>query len=270
MGQPGVYVLSGCASGIGRGLTGALLAEGHRVVATDLAHERLLEIAREDGWDEERTLLERLDVCDAGRWTEVLNLARERFQRVDGVMNIAGFLEAGWVHEIADKDVHLHFDINVKGVVFGTRAAAKLMLEQGSGHIINIASLASLAPVPGLSLYSASKYAVRAFSMAVAQELRPSGIAVTVVCPDAVQTPMLDKQKKDERAALTFSGPRRFLTVDDICHAIVHKVLKKRPFMVVLPRHRGWLARLGDWMPGLTFRLGPMLQKRGRKQQEGL
>ena len=76
-----------------------------------------------------------------------------------------------------DEDVHRHFDVNVKGVIFGTRAAAARMIPQGHGHVVNIASMAALAPIPGLALYSASKYAVRAFSLAAAEELRAHGVA---------------------------------------------------------------------------------------------
>jgi 3-oxoacyl-[acyl-carrier protein] reductase len=260
------YLLTGCASGIGKHLATELLSRGHNVVATDLAFEHLKEQTAD--WPQDRLLVEALDVCDPERWGQVLEEALRRFGSIDGVMNIAGYLQAAWVHEIEDKDIHRHFDVNVKGVIFGTRAAAQVMRKQGHGHIVNIASMAALAPVPGLSLYSASKYAVRSFSLAAAQELRSAGVAVTVVCPDAVQTPMLDKQKGDERAALTFSGPTRFLQVEDISSAILDRVLVKRPLEYVLPRHRALLARLGDWFPELTFRIAPLLTRRGRKQQQ--
>ena len=88
------------------------------------------------------------------------------------------------------------------------------MIPLGSGHIVNIASLASLVPSPGLALYSASKYAVRAFSLAAAEELREHGVAVTTVCPDAVRTAMLDKQLDYPEAALTFTAPRFAVSCD--------------------------------------------------------
>src|SRR5205823_4569252 len=110
------------------------------------------------------------------------------------------------------------------------------------GHIINIASMAALAPIPGISLYSASKYAVRGFSLAAAQELRAHGVYVTVVCPDAVQTPMLDAQLAHDEAAATFSGPR-LLTVEEVGRAIIGQGLARRPLEIYLPPSRGWLAR---------------------------
>src|SRR5205085_5137897 len=130
------------------------------------------------------------------------------YGRVDVLMNVAGYLLPGYIHETSADQIERHMDINAKGLMLGTQAAARVMVRQGQGHIINIASMAALAPVPGLCCYSASKYAVRAFSLAVAQELRPHGVYVTAVCPDAVQTPMLDLQVDYQEAAMTFSGRR--------------------------------------------------------------
>lgn len=95
------------------------------------------------------------------------------------------------------------------------------MVRQGHGHIVNVASL---GPIPGIALYSASKYAVRSFSLAAAQELRAHGVAVTTVCPDAVKTPMFDHQIAYREAALTFTAPR-VLRVEEVSRVILGKVL---------------------------------------------
>jgi 3-oxoacyl-[acyl-carrier protein] reductase len=152
-------------------------------------------------------------------------------------------------------------------VLHGTRAAAVRMIHRGSGHIINIASLASLAPIPGLALYSASKYAVRAYSLAAAEELHRHGVAVTALCPDAAATPMLNVQKDHPAAALTFTAPR-FLTAEEIAGRIVGPILKRRPRLVVLPRRRGWLARAADLFPAISTILTPRLMRQGLTQQK--
>lgn len=264
-----VFLLSGCASGIGAHLCDEILAAGGRLIATDVNIEALEARAQERSWEEERAVCASLDVRDPAAWRQVLEEGKARFERVDVVMNIAGYLKPGWCLELGDDDVDRHIDINTKGLIHGTRAAAALMKAQGGGHIINIASLAALTPVPGLSLYSASKFAVRSFSLSVAEELKTHGIAVTVVCPDAVQTPMLDLQKSDERAALTFSGSR-VLTVEDIGRCVLGPVLKRRPLEVQLPRARAALALVGSVFPKLMARIGPHLSRKGRKLQQKL
>jgi 3-oxoacyl-[acyl-carrier protein] reductase len=264
-----VMVLTGCASGIGRHLTGVLSARGHRLVATDLDDAGLAREADARGWDRARVALRRLDVRSEADWEAALDAAASTFGRVDVVMNIAGYLHPGYVADLTAKDVDLHFDVNAKGVVLGTRAAARRMIAQGAGHIVNIGSLASLSPVPGLSLYCASKFAVRGFTLSVAVELKKHGVDVTLVMPDAVETAMLDKQVAFEEAAMTFSGGRS-LTVEDIERLIVDVVLPKRPLEVALPPVRGILARVATAAPASVMRLTPIFVKMGQKKQERL
>jgi len=265
------FFLTGCASGIGRHLAEVLLAAGHEVFATDLDDAAMRTHAAADpgAWPVERAHLRRLDVTQAGAWQLVFAEAERVMGRVDVLINIAGYLLPGFVGDFDPESVHRHLDVNTKGVIFGTHTAARHMLARGDGHIINIASLAALAPIPGISLYSASKYAVRGFSLAAAQELRPRGVAVSVVCPDAVQTPMLDLQVGYKEAALTFSGSR-ILSVADVADAIVHRVLPRRPLELHLPRSRALLARLADLFPGTALWLRPVLERRGLARQRKL
>ncbi len=208
MSSPLRVFLTGCASGIGQHLADVFLDAGHVVFATDLDEPRLQAHAQAWAWPADRGLVAQLDVSCAVAWARVFARAVAEMGAVDVLINVAGYLLPGYVGEFATEEVDRHLDINTKGVIFGTHTAAKHMVSRGCGHIINIASLAGLAPVPGLGLYSASKYAVRGFSLAVAQELRLRGVAVTVVCPDAVHTPMLTRQVAYREAALTFSGSR--------------------------------------------------------------
>jgi 3-oxoacyl-[acyl-carrier protein] reductase len=262
-------LLTGCASGIGRHLVGALLARGHRVVATDIAEEKLRACAEADRWSTRDLRLAPLDVRSAEDWETALDLGEQAFGPIDVVMNVAGALRPGWVHTITPGDVDLHLDVNVKGTMLGTRAASARMVPRRKGHIINIGSLASLAPVPGIALYSASKFAVRGFSLAAATELRPHGVAVTLVMPDAVETPMLDLQVHFEEAAMTFSGDKP-LTVRDIARVILEEVLPRRPLEVTIPASRGLLARVANTAPGLSRVLAPVLVKKGRARQEAV
>ncbi len=262
-----VLVLTGSASGIGAHLTGVFARRGDTVIATDVNLAALEKRAAEGRWGPNVRLV-KLDVREEADWEAALDLAEREGGGLDVLMNIAGVLGSSWVTNIEPADVDLHLDVNVKGTVLGTRAAAKRMIARGKhGHIINIGSLASLAPVPGLSLYAASKFAVRGFTLAAAVELGRHGIAVTLVMPDAVQTPMLDRQVDHEEAAMTFSGPRP-LTVEDIERAIVDDVLPRRPLEITLPRSRGILARAANTAPTMARILAPILSKKGRREQE--
>jgi 3-oxoacyl-[acyl-carrier protein] reductase len=260
-----IMLLTGCAGGIGRHLAGVLSRRGHHVVATDLDEAALAREAESRGWDRAKVTLRRLDVRREDEWEAALDAAFA-IGPVDVVMNIAGYLQPAYVADVAGRDVDLHLDVNAKGTILGTRAAARRMIPRRAGHIVNIGSLASLAPVPGLSLYSASKFAVRGFTLAAAAELREHGVAVTLVMPDAVDTPMLDKQVPYKEAAMTFSGPRP-LTVEDIEALILEEVLPRRPLEAALPLSRAVLARIANTAPALVQRLAPALLRKGMKQQ---
>lgn len=263
------FFVTGAASGIGRALVGAIAAGGARAVATDLREDVLREAAA--GWPADRVHARALDVRDAAAWEAALDDAWAAMGGVDVLMNVAGYLRPGWAHETPADEVARHLDVNARGVMLGTMATSRRMAAAGGGHVVNIASMAALAPVPGLALYSASKYAVRAFSLAVAYELRPHGVAVTVVCPDAVQTPMLDLQKDYAEAAITFSGPRA-LTPDEVVAALLGPVLEKKPLLLALPAARGrrWLALLVDLFPRLAFAAAPRAFRQGRAKQSAL
>jgi 3-oxoacyl-[acyl-carrier protein] reductase len=260
------FLVTGAASGIGRALADAIVAAGDRLLATDRDLPSLLAHAEQARWPDDRVLVRRLDVTDAAAWGDAVAAAEHGFGGLDVLANVAGYLLPGWVHEIDEDAIDRHFDVNVKGVALGMRAVTPGMIARGRGHVINVASLAALAPIPGIALYSASKYAVRAYSLAAAQELRSHGVAVTVVCPDAVRTPMLELQRDFEQAAMTFSAPR-VLEPEEVVRAILGEVLQRRPLELFLPRHRGWLARFADVWPTSAIAIAPLLRRRGRARQ---
>lgn len=265
-GAPLHVFVTGAASGIGRRLGEVLIDRGHRVTATDVAEAALREHASARAWPAERALVLALDVRDASAWERVYAAAEARLGPVDVHVNVAGYLKPGWIDRIDLVELDRHIDVNLRGVAYGTAIAARQMAPRGRGHIINVASLAGLAAIPGIAIYSATKHAVRGLSLAAAAELAERGVAVTAVCPDAVQTPMLDLQVDHEEAALTFSG-RRALTVDEVVCTIVDHVLRRRPLEVAMPRGRAALARLAGLFPGLAAAVRPRLQARGRARQ---
>ncbi|MEW6775853.1 MAG: SDR family oxidoreductase [Bdellovibrionota bacterium] len=265
-----VMILTGCASGIARHVAEVLARDGHHLLLTDVNQQGLLGAAEEKGWSKNPEIaLKKLDVRDPAAWEEAVASAVQKWGRLDVLLNIAGYLKPGFTHQVSAEEVDRHFDINVKGLIHGTRVAARQMVAQRAGHIVNIASMAGIAPIPGLSLYSGSKFAVRGFSLAAAQELRPHGVFVTTICPDAVQTPMLDLQRDYKEAAMTFSGPRA-LSVEEIADAIL-KALEEKPLEVRItpPRSgRAIAAQIVNAFPDLALRIGPLIQKQGLKRQK--
>lgn len=263
----GVVWLTGCASGVGLHLAQVFGDLGWRVAATDIEGDALREVARERGWDADRVLIRRQDVRDVDQWERVYEELLGRWAQLDLLFNVAGYVRAGWLTRTPGEEMARHMGVNFGGVVHGSLLAARHMQAQGRGHIVNIASLAGVAPIPGLGFYSASKFAVRAFSRALAYELRPAGVYVTVICPDAIETPMLVSEESHEEAALTFSGARP-LTVQDMEKAVFDRVLRRRPVELVLPAGRGLQARMAGAFPGLAGLMLERLRRKGLKNQQ--
>ncbi|HEU4536229.1 MAG TPA: SDR family oxidoreductase [Polyangiaceae bacterium] len=264
-----VSMVTGAASGIGRALVTALVAAGDRVVAADVDAEGLGRAGEAERWPEARVSRRRLDVRDAGAWSELVASSEAELGGLDVLVNNAGVLKPGSTEAIVAADVDFHLDVNAKGTILGTVTAARAMAARGRGHIVNIASLAALAPVPGLALYSASKHAVRGFSLSAAIELRPRGVWVTCVCPDAVATPMLDMQLDFPEAAITFSGAEP-LTAAAVARAVVDVALRKRPVELVLPPSRGFTAKAASVLPELVHRIAPVFVRKGRERQDAM
>ncbi|HEX4479091.1 MAG TPA: SDR family oxidoreductase [Polyangiaceae bacterium] len=264
-----VSIVSGAASGIGRHMAQALHRAGHRLVLVDIDEAGLDRTAALGGFERDSAVWQRrLDVRDAAGWAETAAGTVERFGHVDYLFNIAGYLRPGNVHEMSPELFALHLDVNAKGVMFATRAVTPLMIARGSGHVLNVASIAGLSHVPGLSAYCASKHAVRGFSLAIAHELRPHGVHVTVLCPDAVETPMLALQEAYPEAAMTF-GAGRGLTLTEV-ESAVFRAMRDRPLEVVLEvpgSGRALGAKLSNLFPSLTAKFASRIIQKGKAVQ---
>jgi 3-oxoacyl-[acyl-carrier protein] reductase len=251
--------VTGAGGGIGKSLVTELLNKGANVWAADLMLDSLSSL----GSPPNLTPVE-LDVRNQTSWESGLREFREG-KRLDGLVQCAGVLKPGYIADIETRDIDFHIDINVKGLLLGATLVSRIMKRQKSGHIVNIASLAGVAPIPGIALYSTSKFAVRGFTLALAQELKEFQVSVTVICPDAVQTPMLDLQVGHEETALTFSGVQ--LTPEEVTNSILSSFQTKE-LEILMPMYRGLLGKIGNSFPGLSSLLYEALKKKGLKKQE--
>ena len=261
-----VVWLTGSANGVGKHLTHCFYQKGYAVVASDIEMATLKTVAKEFDWNLDNILLLDLNITDQDAWNTALNKVVERFGRIDIMFNIAGYVRPGFLMETPPEELQKHIDINLVGTMIGTQLIAKHMLTQSSGHIINIASLAAIGPVPGLGFYSAAKFGLRGYSLALAHELAEKNIAVSVIYPDLIKTRMLDLQLNyPKESALVFTGHKP-LTVKDIEKSVFNTVLTKRPMEVLLPTHRGLLTRFSGLFPEIAYRIGLKIRKKGEQK----
>ncbi len=210
-----VAVVTGAGGGLGRAIALDLASRGYLVQATDLDAAAAAETASEIGAGASSA---ELDVTDGEACRAVAAAAATRSGRLDLWVNNAGVLITGpsWQQDEATRRTML--DVNALGTMNGTVAALEKMLPTGTGHVVNVISLAGLVAAPGEVNYSASKHAAMAFTLGTLFDLRRSGvkdIEISAVCPDGIWTPMLADKLDDPAAAGSFSG--ELLTPEQCC-----------------------------------------------------
>ena len=185
-----VWLITGASTGLGRVLAEHLLSVGARVVATARKVEQLKEL--DDQYPETAQTLG-LDVTRQESVDEAVAAAVGRFGRIDVLVNNAGFGMVGAVEESAEGEYRPMFETNVFGMIRMTQAVLPQMRRQGAGHVVNLSSIGGLVATPGFGMYNATKFAVEGLSEALAQELKPLGIGVTIVEPGPFRTDFLGR-----------------------------------------------------------------------------
>lgn len=258
-------IITGAASGIGRHWAEVLSKKigEYQLVLADSNMEGL----RSAFAPNEQMILRALDIRSAEQWQALIAETLNRFGRVDYLFNIAGANRPLFLRDQPLDAIDRVIDVNLKGALIGMKLVGEVMLKQGAGHILNVASLAGVSPTPGNALYSAAKGGLRNASIATAIEWRKMGVAVTVISPDLVDTPVLTERldSAGEEAALAFSGAT--LTVFDLERAF-WKAMRDKPLELNLPRWRGWLTKLNHANPSLMLWLYESMKRRGMKRLE--
>jgi NAD(P)-dependent dehydrogenase (short-subunit alcohol dehydrogenase family) len=183
--SPTVFFLTGSSRGLGRAIATAVLDVGHQLVATARRPETLDEIVAAYP---DQVLPLALDVTDPAAAEAAIAAGRERFGRIDVVVNNAGYANLAAIEDIDSGDFRAQVDTNLFGVVNVTKAALPVLREQGGGHIIQVSSIGGRLATAGLSAYQSAKWAVGGFSSVLAKEVAPLGIKVTVLEPGGMQT----------------------------------------------------------------------------------
>ena len=220
-----VAIITGASSGIGEATAEALAAEGASVVVAARREDRLSDLVERINGNGGKALSVSADVTDEGQAHELIQRAKSEFGRVDILVNNAGVMLLSKVEKGLSDQWRQMFDVNVLGLLYATDAAVAVMKEQGSGHLVNISSVAGRKTRATTGVYSGTKFAVNAISEALRQELLEDNIRVTIVEPGAVATE-LATHITDEDAKENLSGllSLDILQAEDIAAAIAYCV----------------------------------------------
>lgn len=189
--QEKVVLITGASSGIGEGCARLLAEKGARVVLGARRVERLEQLVEEIRAAGGQAIARRLDVTDAADVQAFVDAAKAEYGRVDVLLNNAGVMPLSMIEALKLDEWNRMIDVNIRGVLHGIAAALPVMQAQRSGQIINVASIGAYRVSPTAAVYCATKYAVRAISDGLRQEVG-GDIRVTLVSPGVVESELAD------------------------------------------------------------------------------
>jgi NAD(P)-dependent dehydrogenase (short-subunit alcohol dehydrogenase family) len=250
---------------MGRETARRLAQRGFQVLVTDLneaAAEETAELIGGEAW----ALAQ--DVRDPDSHKRVAAAAAERASLKVWVNN-AGILKTEKIWDHSDDDVRLMIEVNLLATVWGARAALEVMRREPSGcHIINMASMASFGPVPGLGVYAATKHGVLGLTESLQGDLELAKVPIRVhaVCPDLVDTGMMREHADNPAYALGFSGTKIY-TPEEISDEIV-KLLDSDRIVLSIPRNRMVAARMSGLFPRAGLKIAQAFLSVGQRKQK--
>jgi NAD(P)-dependent dehydrogenase (short-subunit alcohol dehydrogenase family) len=245
-------VVTGAASGIGKALAEELARRGAKVVATDINEEALQSTVASIKGASHPVHAQKQDVTDYEAFKQLVDDTVAREGRLDYIFNNAGIAIVGEVRDATIDHWRKVLDVNLHGVVYGSVLAYQQMVKQGSGHIVNLASVEGLMPFPTTVSYVTSKFGVMGLSEGMWVEGKDLGVRVSAVCPGFVSTPIFDvsdsvgfeKQTWREEALTPWE---RFAISPEGCAQVILKgVEKNKPIITVtvMAKIMWWLTRI--------------------------
>lgn len=220
-----VVVITGGARGIGAATAELFASRGAQVWIGDVDADVAAQTAARLGIRSAH-----LDVTSRSSWTGFVETVIGEAGRIDVLVNNAGVMPVGPFEDESDATTDLMLDVNVRGLLLGMRAVLPLMRDAGVGHVINVASLAGMIPLPGMVTYNASKYAALGASLAARREYDGTGVTVSAILPSAVRTELASGAK--------LGGVLPTVDPEDVARAIVRSVRVRAPRTSV----PGWIA----------------------------
>ena len=231
-----VIAVTGGARGIGLATARLLHGLGATVAIGDVDRSAV----KEAGGGLGLKVAGRLDVTDRRSFADFIDTVEDRLGPIDVLVNNAGVIAVGNAVDEADAVTERVLDVNIYGVILGTKLAAKRMLPRGHGHIVNMASLGSVQPVEGIATYCATKHAVLGYTDAVRMENRESGVHFSAILPILVNTDMI--------AGAGHAKGFKNAEPDDVARAVAKVIIKPKP-RVFVPRSIGRVVAAQRLMP---------------------
>lgn len=215
-----VTIVTGASSGIGEAIARELANAGGKVMLAARREDRLKELATELG---EGVAYQATDVTDVEQTRALVQAAIAKFGQVDVLINNAGVMPVSPFTALQVEDWNQAIDVNIRGVLHGIAAVLPHLMERGSGHVINIGSVASLQVFPNFGVYCGTKFAVKAISEALRKETLGK-VRVTTIYPGAVESDLIESSNDDQTGHQIKESFASFISPTAISRAVLYAI----------------------------------------------
>ncbi len=219
-----VVVITGASSGIGEATARLLAKRGVHIVIGARRLEKLEAIASAIRTEGGSVIVQQLDVTDLKQMQAIIDVAESHFGGIDAIVNNAGVMPLSPMDALKTEEWNQMIDVNIRGVLNGIAAGIPIMKKQGFGHFLNLASIGAYEVSPTAAVYCATKFAVRAITDGLRQEMAGQGVRVTLVAPGVTESELAGSITDNEAKELMKEYRRIALPASAIAHAIAYAI----------------------------------------------
>ncbi len=258
-----VIIVAGGSGGIGNEVCKLLTTKGAQIIIIGRSAVHRSELANELKSRKSKFVYIQKDLSEIKEWEALINYTLIKFERIDILINSIGVVTPGCFSDLEIKQIDENVQTNFLSVIYGCKAILPIFKKQGYGHIINIGSLGGIVAVPYETIYSATKFGVRGFTLSLAGELKTTGIKVTLISPGPVKTKLLDIESTDDNSTLTFVS--RILCPSSVAQKVL-KIIYRPRGEVILPNYLTLPSLLVNGYTKLFEKTFPLLNNIGRRK----
>jgi short-subunit dehydrogenase len=253
-------LITGAFGGIGEAVSSACSLQGNLVIRVS----RRLPVTRETapGWADSGVDIE-ADLASATGWERVVERVRDQGRRIDTLVHCAGNLLECDISSVGEADLRRMLDDNILSTILACRTILPEMRGARNGSIIILGSLGGIVPMPHESVYSAAKFAVRGFTLSLAEELRGSGVTVSLISCGSVRSLMLSRESRHSGSISFFTAPLRPEKVAETVLAVMDHPRRE----TVIPKLSGAISPVVGAFPWLFRRVYPVVSAVGRRRK---
>jgi len=256
-----VIIVAGRSGGIGSEVCKLLAKQGATIAIANRRNNHSEDLLDEIKKMRSESILILENLTSWNSWEALISNVYNQFQKIDILINCVGTISPGSFEELNITEIDNCIKTNLLCTVYGTKAALPIIKNQKHGHIINVGSLGGIVPMPYESIYSTTKFAVRGFSLSLSEELKNTGIKISLISPGSIKTAMLDLEATNEKSTISFINkvmPPKFIA------EIIYKTIIRPQREVILPKFTSKLSMIIGIHPKLFALLFPLLNALGR------